>query len=99
MSISFSETVEVRALPYPRLLRSSELHVDLVDIAPAPAFPGLERGDDRMPGLLEMLGGVLVLRVVAASDMTARPAQAKMQPGVSRREAFLAAVCVGRGRF
>src|SRR5437867_9833524 len=97
MSISFSETAEVRVVPDPRLSRSSELHVDLVDVAPAPAFPRLERGDDRMPGLLEMLGGVLVLRVVAASDVSARPAQAKMHPGVSRGEAFLAAVGVGRG--
>src|SRR6266581_2337328 len=99
MSISFSETAAVRVFPNPRFSRSSELHVDLVDVAPAPAFPRLERGDDRMPGLLEMLGGVLVLRVVAASDVPARPAQAKMHPGVSRGEAFLAAVGVGRVRF
>src|SRR6267143_6893119 len=76
--------------------RSSKLHVDLVNVAPAPALPRLERGDDRMPGFLEMLGGVLVLRIVAAADVPARPAQAQMHPGVSRREAFLAAVGVGR---
>src|SRR5437879_3304091 len=79
--------------------RSSELHVDLIDVAPAPALPRLERGDDRMPGLLEMLGGVLVLRVVAASDVPARPAQAKMHPSVARCEAFLAAVGVERVRL
>src|SRR5436309_14710528 len=99
MSISFSETAEVRVVPDPRLSRSSELHVDLVDVAPAPAFPRLERGDDRMPGLLEMLGGVPVLRVDAASDVPARPAQSKMYPGVSGREAFLAAVGVGLVRL
>src|SRR5260221_622563 len=31
-----------------------------------------------MPGLLEMLGGVLVLRVVAAADVPAFPAQANL---------------------
>src|SRR5437867_6970354 len=97
MSISFSETAEVRVFPDPRLSRSSELHVDLVDVAPAPAFPRLERGDDRMPGLLEMLGGVLVLRVVAASDVPARPAQAKVHPAVSHCEAFLATIGAGHG--
>src|SRR6059036_3873457 len=99
MSIPFSETVEARMFPHPSFSGSSELHVDPVDVAPAPALPRLERGDDRMPGLLEMLGGVLVLRVVAASDVSARSAQAQMHPGVSRGEAFLAAVGVGRVRF
>src|SRR6266480_6907858 len=96
MSVSFSENNRGASVS-PSALRSSELHLDLVDVAPAPALPRLERGDDRMPGLLEMLGGVLVLRVVAASDVPARPAQAKMHPGVSRGEAFLAAVGVRRG--
>src|SRR5437016_8760889 len=80
----------------PRLFK---LQSDLVCVAPAPALPRLERGDDRMPGLAEMLGGVLVLRVVAAADVPARPAKAKMHPGVSRSEAFLAAVRFGRIRF
>src|SRR5436190_3514061 len=99
MSISFSETAAVRVFPNPRFSRSSELHVDLVDVAPAPAFPRLEGGDDRMPGLLEMLGGVLVLRLVAAADVPTLPAQAKMHPGVSGGEAFLAAARVGRVRL
>src|SRR6266446_6929842 len=98
MSISFPENSR-GARVAPSAFRSSKLHVDLVDVAPAPALPRLERGDDRMPGLLEVLGGVLVLRVVAAADVPAFPAQAKMHPGVPRREAFLAAVGVGRVRF
>src|SRR6266705_206335 len=67
MSISFPENSR-GARVAPSAFRSSKLHVDLVDVAPAPALPGLERGDDRMPGLLEVLGGVLVLRVVARCE-------------------------------
>src|SRR6266705_2244010 len=91
--------LDARRYPRPRPQCSSELHAELVDKAPAPALPRLEGGDDRMPGLLEMLGGVLVLRFVAAADMPARPAQAKMHPGVSGGEAFLAAARVGRVRL
>src|SRR2546430_8633621 len=51
--------------PYTTLFRSHEL----IDVAPAPVLPGLEGSHDRMLGRTEMLGGMLVLRVVAASDM------------------------------
>src|SRR5579859_6455824 len=43
-----------------------------------------------MPGGVEMLGGVTVLRVVAASDVTARQAQPEMHPGVAHLQALLA---------
>ena len=39
-----------------------------------------------------VLRGVLVLRVVAATDMAAGPTEAQMDPGVTALEAFLAAV-------
>ena len=88
----------VRAWP-PRLRRlqqprSSKLQHELVDVAPAPILPGLERSHDRMFGRMIMLGGVLVLRIVAAADVPAGPAQAKMHPGVAAREAFLAAIAI-----
>src|SRR5215470_9169958 len=76
--------------------RSSKLHQDLIDEAPAPVLPGFERGNDRMLRRTEMLGRVLVLRFVAASDVSARPAQAQMRPAVSHGEAFLAARRVRR---
>src|SRR5438093_3198940 len=78
--------------------RSSELHHELIDVAPAPVLSAFERGDDRMLGRAEMLRGVLVLRIVAAPDVTAGPAQAKMHPRFAGGEAFLAAGGVGRVR-
>src|SRR5213595_1373938 len=53
----------VRAWPRRRSqhFRSSKLQHELVDVAPAPILPGLERSHDRMVGRTIMLGGVLVL--------------------------------------
>src|SRR5262249_22017186 len=50
----------------------------------------------RMLRGVKVLGGVLVLGVVAAADVPARPAQAKVHPGIAHGEAFLATVRVGR---
>ena len=47
-----------------------------------------------MPGRVEMLGRVLVLRVIATADMPAGPAQAQMHPGIAHLQAFFAAVGV-----
>src|SRR6185295_5813383 len=70
---------------------SRELHADLVHIAPAPALARLERGDDRVLGRVEVLRGVLVLRVVAAADVAAGAAKAQVQPAIAHLQAFLAA--------
>src|SRR5439155_16125737 len=78
--------------------RSSKLHHELVDVAPAPILPGLERSHDRMFGRTIMLGGVLVLRIVATSDMSAGSTQTKMHPFVSGGEAFFAAGGIRHGR-
>lgn len=72
------------------------VELDLVGVTPAPALAGLERPDDRMPGLAEMGGGVLVRRAVAAADMTAGHAEAKMHPRSAHTKAVLAAVVAGR---
>ena len=45
-----------------------------------------------MAGCFKMLSGMLVLRAVAAADVSAGQAQAQVHPRVSRREALLAAV-------
>src|SRR6185295_17974645 len=74
---------------------SRELHADLVHIAPAPALARLERGDDRMLRRVEMLRGVLVLRVVAAADVAAGAAKAQVQPAIAGPETLLAALGAG----
>jgi hypothetical protein len=51
-----------------------QFHRQLVDVAPAPVFSRLERGDDRVLGCVKMLGGVLVLGIVATPDVPAGPA-------------------------
>src|SRR5438105_1087499 len=51
--------------------RSFKLQHDLVDVAPAPVLAGLERGHDGMLRRAEVLGGVLVLRLVATPDVPA----------------------------
>jgi hypothetical protein len=43
-------------------------------------------------GRVKMLGGVLVLRIVAAADMAADQAHAQMHPAVPASETFLATV-------
>src|SRR5262249_38410491 len=60
----------------------------LVDEAPAPAFAGLERADDRVTGLLEVEDGVAVLRVRAAAPVAAREADAEGDPAPPGRDAF-----------
>jgi hypothetical protein len=39
---------------------------------------------------MEMLGRVPILRVVAATDVSAGPAEAQMDPGIAQLEALLA---------
>ena len=49
-----------------------------------------------MLGAMEMFGGVLVFRGVAAADVAAFHAQAKMHPGVAHFQALFAALGVRR---
>jgi len=39
---------------------------------------------------MEMLGRVPILRIVAATDLCAGPAEAQMDPGIAQLEALLA---------
>src|SRR5712691_10508523 len=66
--------------------------VDLVDVAPAPALPRLNRLHDRVAGHLEMLGRVLALRGIAAADVPAGEAHAQLYPRIARLETALAAL-------
>ena len=45
-----------------------------------------------MFGLMIVLGSVLVLRLIAAANMPADHAEAKMDPGIAGFQAFLAAI-------
>jgi hypothetical protein len=48
---------------------------ELIHIAPDPALPRLNRADEWMTSVLKVLGGVLVLGIVATADMPAEEAQ------------------------
>jgi hypothetical protein len=55
----------------------------------------LERLDDRVMGLVEVLCRVLVFRSVAASDVPADEAQAQVHPGITCFQTILAALRAG----
>src|SRR6202035_4048710 len=71
-------------------LSARQVEQHFIDIAPAPAFRRIVALDDRMAGGVEMFGGVLVGRIVAAPDMAAGAADPQMQPHAAGLEAFLA---------
>src|SRR5436309_2934382 len=73
------------------------LHDELIDEAPAPVLARLEAADDRMMDFPEVLGCVLVGRIVATAHVAARQAQTKVNPLTPHRQALLAAVGGPRG--
>ncbi len=73
-----------------RRLPFRQIEHDFVHIAPAPSFRRIVAFDDGMSGGVEMRGGVLVGRVVAAADVTAAAADPQMQPLAAGLQAFLA---------
>jgi hypothetical protein len=68
--------------------------LDFVDITPHPGFPWLIRANQRVLGLVEMFGGVFVLRRVAAPHMPALKAQAQVNPCVAGFHTVLAHVLI-----
>src|SRR5690348_1642326 len=68
---------------------------DFVHVAPAPVFARFERLDDGVVRGVKVLGGVLVLRTVAAADVPAAEAEPQVHPGVAHLKAFLAAFAAG----
>jgi hypothetical protein len=68
---------------------------DLVNVAPAPFFAGLEGTHKGVVSGVEVLSGVLILGRVAAANVATRKTQAKMNPGVAHLEALLASFCFG----
>jgi hypothetical protein len=71
------------------------LEHQLVDVAPEPIFARFDGLDDGVLRRAEMLGGVLVLGTIAASDVAAEATEAQVNPRVSHLQAFLAAICFG----
>jgi hypothetical protein len=71
----------------------------LVDKTPSPVLARLERSNDGVMGLSEVLGGVFVLRGVAAADVTAGLAEPQVHPRVTHLQALLASCGVRRHIF
>src|SRR5215471_3316978 len=80
-----------RDRPVVRRGTPAKVHDNLVDIAPSPAFGRVVALDDRMAGLVKVLGCVSVRRAVAAADMATCPAEAQMHPGGTAFQTLLAA--------
>src|SRR6185503_20407352 len=56
------------------------IEIAAIDVAPAPGFAPLERGDHRVPGCVEMLERMHVFRILAASYVTAGEANPQLVP-------------------
>src|SRR5262249_1726445 len=72
------------------------LEVHLVDVAPAPVLASLQRLDDGVLRLVEVLRRVPVRARVAAAHVTAAEAQSQVHPASAHLQAVLAAL-VGVG--
>jgi len=70
------------------LKASGEIKFDLIDIAPTPAFAGLNRLHDRMIHGVEVLCRMLVLRRIAAAHMAAYHALSQVNPSVPHFDAL-----------
>src|ERR1700693_3930500 len=70
----------------------SKLEHELIDITPAPVLTRLEGLDNRVVGRVEMLGGVLVLRIVTATDMSTGETEAQVHPGISNFQTVLTSI-------
>src|SRR5262249_45961686 len=74
----------------------AQIEHHVIDVAVAPAFRRIIALDDRVLGVVVVLGSVPVRRGVAAADMAAGAAEAQMHPGRADFQTFLAAECAGR---
>ena len=69
-----------------------KIEKELVDVTPAPVLLWLEGLHDRMVGRVEMPGGMFILRIVTAADMSTDQTDTQMHPGVTHFQALLAAI-------
>jgi hypothetical protein len=65
---------------------------DFIDVAPFPILARLRRTHDGVLRRMEVFGGMLILRGIAATDVAAPQAHAQMDPRVVHLQAFFAAV-------
>src|SRR3979490_730518 len=73
----------------------NSIEVKLVSVAPPPVFAGFKRLDNRMFGMAIVRAGVLVLRRIAAADMSAGKTESQVDPAVSHLQALFAAFTTG----
>ena len=72
------------------LVLCRRLNLNFVNITPQPIFVRLERLNDGMLRRVKMRRRVLILRRIAATDMTAGLAKSQMHPLVAHLEALFA---------
>ena len=72
--------------------RVSKVEPELVNVTPSPVLVWLEGLNERVSGRVEMLSGMLILRIVTAADMSTDETDAQMYPGVTHFQALLAAI-------
>jgi hypothetical protein len=65
-----------------------------VNVAPDPLFSGLNRSHHGMAGVMEMFGGMFVLRRITAAHVPADHAHPQVNPGVSKFDALFTDVSV-----
>jgi len=87
-----AEAPATRARCCSRARLGSGLDEELIDVAPAPVLTGLKALHDRVLRLMEMLGRMLSLRLIAAADVAALLTQPKMHPLHPELETLLAAL-------
>jgi len=75
----------------------ASLDGELVHVAPEPALPWLEGANHGMVGRAEVSCRMLVLRAVAASDVTTLKAGAQMHPAIAELDALIADRALGLG--
>jgi hypothetical protein len=66
-----------------------------VNVTPDPFFSGLDRANQGMAGVMKMLGGMFVLRRIAAAHVPADHAHPQVNPGVAHFDALCTDVNVG----
>jgi hypothetical protein len=76
-------------------LTSPLIQLNLVDVTPLPILAGFYGTDNWMLGRVEMLGGMCILRRIAATYVSAEQAHAQMHPGIAHFQAFLATLRLG----
>src|SRR5271168_4873132 len=74
-----------------------EFESHLVDIAPVPLLARLERLDEGVTGGVEMGGGVMTGRTVAAANVAAAGTAPQVDPATTGGQAFDAAVTTDLG--